>query len=58
VRGADRWGFTASELIPTGECTRRNVLLRRRILSTYPENPLMGPLGPGESVDFPDAPRA
>jgi hypothetical protein len=31
--------------------------MRRRILTNYPENPLMGPLGPGDKIDFPDAPE-
>jgi ectoine hydroxylase-related dioxygenase (phytanoyl-CoA dioxygenase family) len=56
VRGEDRWHHCAPEPVPVGECTRDNVLMRRTILQTYPENPLMGPLAPGETVDFPDAP--
>lgn len=55
VRGADRWRHFAPEPVPVGDCTRDNVLTRRRILQTYPENPLMGPLGPGDTIDFPDA---
>jgi ectoine hydroxylase-related dioxygenase (phytanoyl-CoA dioxygenase family) len=56
VRGEDRWQHFAHEPVPVGDCTRDNVLMRRRILHSYPENPLMGPLVPGEPVDFPDAP--
>jgi hypothetical protein len=56
VRGEDRWQHCAPEPVPAGECTHENALMRRRILRTYPENPLMGPLAPGEAVDFPDAP--
>ena len=29
--------------------------MRRRILRSYPENPLMGPREPGVAVRFPDA---
>jgi non-heme Fe2+,alpha-ketoglutarate-dependent halogenase len=57
VRGEDRWHHFASEPVPVGECTPDNVLMRRRILRSYPENPLIGPLAPGEAVDFPDAPN-
>lgn len=55
VRGADRWGHFGGEPITVGNCTRKNVLMRRRILRLYPENPLMGPLAPGDVPDFPDA---
>ena len=57
VRGEDRWHHFAPEPVPVGDCTRDNVLMRRRTLQTYPENPLMGPLAPGEAIDFPDAPN-
>jgi len=57
VRGEDRWRHFAPEPVPAGDCTRDNVLMRRRILQTYPENPLMGPLAPGDGIDFPDAPN-
>jgi hypothetical protein len=57
VRGEDRWCHFAPEPAPVGDCTRDNVLMRRRILQTYPENPLMGALAPGEAIDFPDAPN-
>jgi hypothetical protein len=56
VRGEDSWHHLAHEPVPVGDCTRDDVLMRRRVLHTYPENPLMGPLAPGESIDFPDAP--
>jgi hypothetical protein len=57
VRGEDRWQHFAPEPVPAGDCTRDNVLMRRRILQSFPENPLMGPLAPGEPIDFPDAPN-
>lgn len=57
VRGADRWGHFGGEPITIGNCTRKNLLMRRRILRRYPQNPLMGPLGPGDLIDFPDAPE-
>lgn len=57
VRGEDSWHHFAPEPVPVGDCTRDNVLMRRRTLQTYPENPLMGPLAPGEAIDFPDAPN-
>jgi len=57
VRGEDRWHHFALESVPAGDCTRDNVLMRRRTLQSYPENPLMGPLAPGEAIDFPDAPN-
>jgi ectoine hydroxylase-related dioxygenase (phytanoyl-CoA dioxygenase family) len=57
VRGEDRWRHFAHEPVPVGDCTHDNVLMRRRMLQTYPENPLTGPLAPGETIDFPDAPN-
>jgi len=56
VRGEDRWQNFAIEPVPVGNCTRDDVLMRRKTLQTYPENPLMGPLAPGEAIAFPDAP--
>lgn len=56
VRGVDRWGHSAPEPVPVGSCTEASIRLRRRILSRYPENPLMGPLAPGETARFPDRP--
>jgi Phytanoyl-CoA dioxygenase (PhyH) len=56
VRGIDPWGHIAEEPVPAGSCTDVSVALRRQILSTYPENPLMGPLAPGETARFPDQP--
>lgn len=56
VRGTDAWGYIAREPVPAGSCTKSSVSMRRKILSTYPENPLMGPLAPGEAVRFPDEP--
>jgi hypothetical protein len=54
VRGADAWGHIAPEPVPVGSCTAASVALRREILSSYPENPLMGSLAPGEAARFPD----
>ena len=54
VRGADRWGNFGAEPVPVGACTREDVVARRRILNAYPENVLMGPLGPDGVVSFAD----
>ena len=54
VRGTDRWGRFGAEPVPVGACTRESVLARRRILNEYPENVLMGPLGPDGIVSFAD----
>ena len=56
LRGTDKWGYIAGEPAPVGSCTDRNVTLRRDILTAYPQNPLMGPLAPGEKARFPDRP--
>ena len=58
VRGTDRWGHFAAEPVPTGACTGEDVRARRRILNAYPENVLMGPLGPDGIISFADAPSA
>lgn len=55
-RGVDAWGYTAKEPVPVGSCTDADVIRRREILNRYPENPLMGPLTPGETARFPDRP--
>lgn len=56
VRGADRWQHFGTEPVPEPGLTERNVLARRAILNTYPENVLMGPRLPGVPVTFPDRP--
>ncbi|MDH3694603.1 MAG: phytanoyl-CoA dioxygenase family protein [Gammaproteobacteria bacterium] len=56
VCGEDNWRYIAPEPVPQGNCTSVDVLNRRRVLTTYPENPLMGPLQPGQAIEFPDAP--
>lgn len=56
VRGRDDWGHFAPEPAPEPGLTERNVLERRRILSSYPENVLLGPRQPGVPVTFPDRP--
>ena len=58
VRGVDRWSHFGPEPVPAGTCTARDVLARRRILNAYPENVLMGPLGPEGVVSFADEPAA
>ncbi len=54
VRGFDAWGHIAPEPVPAGSCTAASAVLRREVLNTYPENPLMGSLAPGETAHFPD----
>ena len=56
VRGEDRWGHFGAEPVPVGACTAEDVLARRRILNAYPENVLMGPLGPDGVASFADEP--
>ena len=56
VRGEDRWGHFGAEPVPVGACTAEDVLARRRVLNAYPENVLMGPLGPDGVASFADAP--
>ncbi len=36
VRGVDAWCFIAREPVPVGSCTAPSVVLRRKILGTYP----------------------
>ena len=55
VRGEDRWRHFGHEPFPEPGFTRANAAMRRHILRTYPENPLMGPLEPGAKPRFPDA---
>ena len=56
VRGEDRWGHFGAEPVPVGACTGEDVLARRRVLNAYPENVLMGPLGPDGVASFADEP--
>jgi non-haem Fe2+, alpha-ketoglutarate-dependent halogenase len=56
LRGTDQWNHIALEPVPTGTCTPDDAQMRRQILRAYPENPLMGPLAPGELVQFLDDP--
>jgi ectoine hydroxylase-related dioxygenase (phytanoyl-CoA dioxygenase family) len=53
VRGRDVFRHFAHEPAPSRDF-EANVLARRRILTAYPENILMGPLAPGVRPDFPD----
>lgn len=55
LRGVDTWGYIAQEPTPLGDCEEADVRNRREILNRYPENPLMGPLGPNETPQFPDS---
>ncbi|MFT5113909.1 MAG: non-heme Fe2+,alpha-ketoglutarate-dependent halogenase [Parasphingorhabdus sp.] len=55
LRGRDCNEYIAQESIPIGDCEDIDVLHRRRILNSYPENPLMGPLESGEQPQFPDS---
>lgn len=57
VLGRDRHGNFAPEPMP-GPDFEANAAMRRRILEAYPENILMGPLEPGQRLDFPDRPGA
>ncbi len=56
LRGADRWKHIAPEPVPTGTCSPTDAHMRRQILNSYPENPLMGPLAPDDTVQFLDDP--
>lgn len=53
VLGRDAFGHFAHEPIPTGSF-EDNATIRRHVLTTYPENILMGPLEPGATPEFPD----
>ncbi len=53
VRGRDDFGHFAHEPVPT-DAFEDNVVIRRRWLTGYPENILMGPLEPGATPAFPD----
>jgi non-heme Fe2+,alpha-ketoglutarate-dependent halogenase len=55
VRGVDPHGHFAPEPPPSADF-EANVRVRRRILTAYPENILMGSLAPGAAPDFPDRP--
>jgi len=57
VMGEDRFGHFGGEPAP-GPDYLANAAMRRRILTQYPENVLMGPLQPGQKPDFPDRPAA
>ncbi|MGQ0675479.1 MAG: phytanoyl-CoA dioxygenase family protein [Rhodospirillales bacterium] len=57
VMGEDRFGNFGREPAP-GPDFEANAAVRRRILSQFPENILMGPLEPGRKPDFPDRPVA
>jgi hypothetical protein len=56
LRGVDAWNCIAPEPVPAGSCTAADAARRREILERHPENPLMGPLAPGERARFPDDP--
>ena len=52
VRGRDVFGHFAREPVPSADC-EANVRMRRRILTEYPENILLGRLEPDARADFP-----
>ena len=56
VRGRDAFGHFAHEPVPSSDF-EANVRMRRRILTEYPENILMGPLAPGARPTSPTAAR-
>jgi non-heme Fe2+,alpha-ketoglutarate-dependent halogenase len=53
VRGRDAFAHFAHEPVPSKDF-EANAAMRRRILTEYPENILMGPLESGAKPDFPD----
>jgi len=55
LRGVDRWHHFGHEPLPGPDFTPELAAQRRRILRTYPENPLMGPREDGVPIRFPDA---
>lgn len=55
VNGIDRHGYIAAETVPAGNCLDSDVLNRRKTLQTWPENPLLGPLGKDGVISFPDS---
>jgi non-haem Fe2+, alpha-ketoglutarate-dependent halogenase len=55
VRGHDDWNHFGHEPLPGPDFTPEVAAMRRQVLRSYPENPLMGPREPGIPIRFPDA---
>ncbi|MGD9742382.1 MAG: phytanoyl-CoA dioxygenase family protein [Parvibaculaceae bacterium] len=56
LKGRDLGNF-GLEPFPGGDCRPEDAAARRAVFRRYPDNPLLGPHGPGEPVYFPDAPE-
>lgn len=54
VRGSNSRELWGEEPKPQGSFTQGNIMGRRLILNTYPENVLMGPLAKGQQPSFAD----
>jgi hypothetical protein len=56
LKGRDLGNY-GLEPFPGGDCRPEDAAARRAVFNRYPDNPLLGPHGPGEPVYFPDAPE-
>ena len=54
VRGSNSKKLWGEEPKPQGSFTQGNIIGRRKILNSYPENVLMGPLAKGQQPSFAD----
>ena len=57
VRGSNSKNLWGEEPKPQGSFTQDNIIGRRMILNSYPENVLMGPLPKGQQPSFADQPK-
>ena len=57
VRGSNSRNLWGEEPKPKGSFTQDNIIGRRMILNSYPENVLMGPLPKGQQPSFADQPK-
>ena len=57
VRGSNSRNLWGEEPKPQGSFTQDNIIGRRMILNSYPENVLMGPLPKGQQPSFADEPN-
>ena len=57
VRGSNSRNLWGEEPKPQGSFTQDNIIGRRMILNSYPENVLMGPLPKGQQPSFADQPK-
>ena len=57
VRGSNSRNLWGEEPKPQGSFTHDNIICRRMILNSYPENVLMGPLPKGQQPSFADQPK-